>query len=150
VATATSSYASLFILQTNQPAMALGGYQGWDRIVTPSSLARLVANGTVRFFYLPAGGAGTGTFGAQGAGPVGPFARGLPRQAPTVATRLAHTNDDLTTWVHTHCAAVPATAWQTATASAGSASGPTVRGASGGFPGAGGLQLYDCAGTAHK
>ncbi|HLG69365.1 MAG TPA: glycosyltransferase family 39 protein, partial [Chloroflexota bacterium] len=35
VATATTSYASLFILQTNQPAMALGGYQGWDRILTP-------------------------------------------------------------------------------------------------------------------
>jgi 4-amino-4-deoxy-L-arabinose transferase-like glycosyltransferase len=150
VATATSSYASLFILQTNQPAMALGGYQGWDRIVTPSSLAHLVANGTVRFFYLPAAGMGAGALGAQGAGPTGPFARGLPGQATTVATRLAHTNDDLTTWVQTHCAAVPATAWQTATASAGSASGATVRGAPGGFPGAGGLQLYDCAGTAPK
>jgi hypothetical protein len=93
---------------------------------------------------------GAGALGAQGAGPTGPFARGLPGQATTVATRLAHTNDDLTTWVQTHCAAVPATAWQTATASAGSASGATVRGAPGGFPGAGGLQLYDCAGTAHK
>ncbi len=39
VATTTSSYASLFILQTNQPAMALGGYQGWDHILTPAQLA---------------------------------------------------------------------------------------------------------------
>ena len=54
VATATSSYASLFILATNQPVMALGGYQGWDRVVTPTSLAQLVTKGTVRFFYLPA------------------------------------------------------------------------------------------------
>src|SRR2546423_82613 len=135
VATATSSYASLLILQTNQPAMALGGYQGWDRIVTPSNLAHLVANGTVRFFYLPAGGRGAGALGAQGAGPTGPFGRGLPGQATSVATGLAHTNDDVTTWVRTHCAAVRATAWQTATASAGSASGATVRGAPGGFPG---------------
>ena len=63
VATATSSYASLFILQTNQPAMALGGYQGWDRVLTPTSLAKLVADGAVRFFYLQASG---GTFQAQG------------------------------------------------------------------------------------
>jgi hypothetical protein len=32
VATTTSTYASLLILQTGQPIMALGGYQGWDRI----------------------------------------------------------------------------------------------------------------------
>jgi hypothetical protein len=34
VATATSSYASLFILKTGLPVMALGGYQGWDKILT--------------------------------------------------------------------------------------------------------------------
>jgi hypothetical protein len=140
VATATSSYASLFTLRTNQPAMALGGYQGWDRIVIPSELAHLVAKGTVRFFYLPAGAPG-----AQGTGPGGP-----PGQATTVATQLAHANDDLTMWVQTHCAAVPATAWQTATAGRASASGATARDAPREFPGAGGLQLYDCAGTAHK
>ncbi len=53
VATTTSSYASLFILDSGQPAMALGGYQGWDRILSPSQLAQQVADGVVRFFYLP-------------------------------------------------------------------------------------------------
>ena len=40
VATATSSYASLFILQTNQPAMAFGGYQGCPREQEFRELAR--------------------------------------------------------------------------------------------------------------
>ena len=53
VATTSSSYASLFILDSAQPAMALGGYQGWDRILTPPELSQIVANGDVRFFYLP-------------------------------------------------------------------------------------------------
>ena len=40
VATTSSSYASLFILDSAQPAMALGGYQGWDRILTPTEHPR--------------------------------------------------------------------------------------------------------------
>lgn len=81
VATPTSSYASLFILATDQPALALGGYQGWDRIVTPADLGRMVGDGTVRFFYL-SGGATNGA-----------------------------TNADLSQWVQTSCTAVPASAW---------------------------------------
>ena len=53
VATTSSSYASLFILDSGRPAMALGGYQGWDRILTPVNLENIVARGGVRFFYLP-------------------------------------------------------------------------------------------------
>src|SRR5205085_7896190 len=52
VATSTSSYASVFMLATDQPAMALGGYQGWDRILTPLELAQQVTDGVVRFFWL--------------------------------------------------------------------------------------------------
>src|SRR5581483_360587 len=33
VATPTSGYASVFELLSDQPAMALGCYQGWDRIL---------------------------------------------------------------------------------------------------------------------
>jgi hypothetical protein len=53
VATTSSSYASLFILDTGEPAMALGGYHGCDRILAPAQLARMVSDGMVRFFYLP-------------------------------------------------------------------------------------------------
>jgi hypothetical protein len=120
VVTPTSSYASLFILATGKPAMALGGYQGWDRILTPEQLAGLVADGTVRFFYLSGGGALPGGFGGPGG------------QDATA---------DLTVWVRASCTAVPAQAWQ---------SGPTAAGSSGfgrGFA-AQGQQLYDCAAPA--
>ena len=119
VATPTSSYASLFMLATDQPAMALGGYQGWDRILTPERLANLVTQGTVRFFLVGSGG-GPG-FG--GGGPRG------GNQIPGGSSQDA--TGDLTAWVQASCAAVPVTAWQ-----AGDAAG-------GRNPG--GLQLYDCA-----
>jgi hypothetical protein len=90
VATTTSSYASLFILTSDQPALALGGYQGWDRIVTPSQLAQMVQENVVRFFYIPAN-ASRGGFGAS--------------QDATA---------DLTEWVRTSCTAVPASTWQAA------------------------------------
>jgi len=92
VATPTSSYASLFILAGDQPAMALGGYQGWDRILTPAELADIVRDGTVRYFYLN----GVGGFG----GGRGPFGSSLDATA------------DLAAWVRSSCAAVPPEAWQ--------------------------------------
>ena len=54
------------MLATDQPALALGGYQGWDRILTPQGLAALVASGEVRYFYLGAAQAiRSGTAGAS-------------------------------------------------------------------------------------
>jgi 4-amino-4-deoxy-L-arabinose transferase-like glycosyltransferase len=155
VATTTSTYASLFILDTNQPAMALGGYQGWDRIVTPTQLAKLVADGTVRFFYISAAStqqSATGTTGAQGTGTQSTSITGGTRrtggqisgaggggpQSPAADTALANINNDLTTWIQTSCTAVPATKYQTSTA------GTTT----GGNGSTGGLQLYDCARSA--
>lgn len=120
VATPSStSYGDAFILATGRAVMTLGGYQGWDRILTPTGLARLVADGTVHYFYLPANNGGFG---------------GGPGGASTVASSLVRTNDDLTTWVQQRCAAVPTTAWQTSTTTTGSSTG--------------GAQLYDCAGVA--
>jgi len=122
VATPSStSYGDAFILATGRAVMTLGGYQGWDRIVTSTGLARLVANGTVRYFYLPT----NRSAGGFGGGPGGPGG------ASAVASSLAGANDDLTTWVQQRCTAVPTTAWQTATTTTGS--------------GTGGAQLYDCA-----
>jgi 4-amino-4-deoxy-L-arabinose transferase-like glycosyltransferase len=152
VATTTSTYAGLFILDTNQPAMALGGYQGWDRIVTPTQLAKLVADGTVRFFYISATStqqSATRTTGAQGIGTQSTSTTGGTRrtggrisgaggggpQSPAADTALANINNDLTTWIQTSCTAVPATKYQTSTA------GTTT----GGNGSTGGLQLYDCA-----
>lgn len=138
VATTTSTYASLFILDMAQPARALGGYQGWDRVVTPAQLAKLVAAGTVRFFYIPAaatGQASTGFSGTQN----GPGTTNAGR-APTSAngTLLSETNSDLTRWVQTSCTAVPTTKWTTSTMSSATAQG------SGGNAG-NSLTLYDSA-----
>lgn len=39
-----------YILATNYPAMAMGGFSGGDNILTADSLSQLVADGEVRFF----------------------------------------------------------------------------------------------------
>jgi hypothetical protein len=129
VATTSSSYASLFILQSDQPAMALGGYQGWDHILTPQGLAQMVAKNTVRFFYIPAGGGGSRSQGAFG---------NLPGATPTGS---ADATADLTQWVRTNCAAVPTALWQS---TSGSGNG------SFGGRGAGGQALYSCAGLVQR
>ena len=129
VATTTSSYASLFILQTNQPAMALGGYQGWDQILTSSQLAQAVADNTVRYFYIAAGRGGQ--YSRPGSGQITPAGNG---QSTTGASALPGDTDatgPLTQWVTAHCSAVPSADWQTTTGNAAAAGG--------------GLQLYSCA-----
>jgi len=116
VATTTSTYASVFMLATDQPALALGGYQGWDRILTPEQLAALVKAGEVRYFYLSTNAA------------IGGFNNGTANQDATV---------NLTTWVRTNCSTVPTTQWQGTTTGASSV---TQRQST-----TQGLQLYDCA-----
>ncbi len=129
VATTTSSYASLFILQTNQTAMALGGYQGWDRIVTPSQLAKLVANNTVRYFYISAGQS-TGTSAASGGRSSSTTAAADNLLGPGAATTVGSGTDqttDLTQWVRAHCSAVSSSLWSSSSS------------------GNGQMQLYNCA-----
>jgi hypothetical protein len=100
-ATATSSYASVLTLLTDQPVMALGGYQGWDRILDPTQLASIARQGSVRFFLLS----------------------GNTRGRPPGGNSQDATSD-LTGWVQSSCAVVPASTWQGQSGS---------------------LQLYDCA-----
>jgi 4-amino-4-deoxy-L-arabinose transferase-like glycosyltransferase len=125
VGTMTSSYASLFIIDTGQPVMTLGGYQGWDRILTPAELARLVHNGTIRFFLLSQNGRGFG----------GAFSSNLPAG---VNANINTVNDDLSAWITSHCRAVPASTYETSISS-----GASVRrfGLGDQNPGT----LYDCA-----
>ena len=49
VATASTQLAAPIIIETGQPAMAMGGFMGGDPILTPERLAALVAAGEVRF-----------------------------------------------------------------------------------------------------
>jgi 4-amino-4-deoxy-L-arabinose transferase-like glycosyltransferase len=124
VATPTATFASLFMLATDQPALALGGYQGWDRILTPAQLAQQVQAGLVRFFLL---------------------------DAPGTPPRPGAENDqtaDLATWVHAHCAEVPPERWQAYPASAPTASSamppPTAQPSAPATSFAETQRLYDC------
>lgn len=83
LAVASANEADSIILATNQPVMALGGFNGNDPILTTSQLATLVSQGVVRFFLI--NGAGGGGAGGQGS---------------------------LTSWVTQHCTAVASSQWQ--------------------------------------
>jgi 4-amino-4-deoxy-L-arabinose transferase-like glycosyltransferase len=139
VATSTSSYASLFILKTGQPVLTLGGYQGWDKILTRTGIARLVSQGAIRFFLF------SGSGGRQSGTPRG--ARGLFGSAALpsgIDANLNTINDGLMTWVSSHCTAVPSSAYTTV--SRASSTPSAVPGAGGGgFGSQGPGQLYDCA-----
>jgi hypothetical protein len=124
VATPTSSYASLFMLATDQPAMALGGYQGWDRILSPERLAALVHDGVVRYFWM--NGAGPGGFG------------GGPGDGQAIVRSSQDATGDLLAWVRSSCAVVPPEQWQAAD------HGEPDRGETRG------LQVYDCGGLARQ
>ncbi len=66
VAVPSAQEASSIILATNKPVMALGGFTGSDPILTTTSLAALVANGTVHYFLVDGGGGGGFGGGAGG------------------------------------------------------------------------------------
>ena len=51
-ATESSMSASGMIIATGEPVMAMGGFSGSDPAVSTESLARMVDDGTVRFFLL--------------------------------------------------------------------------------------------------
>lgn len=89
VAVMSSNQADSIILATNKPVMAIGGFAGSDPILTTSQLARLVADGTVRYFLISGNGGGPG----------------------------GNSQSALTTWITTHCTAVASSKWQSSTTS---------------------------------
>ena len=115
MATLAAMSAAPYMLASDRPAMALGGFMGGDRIVDPDRLATIVARGDVRFFLLRAPGGARARFGGLFAG----FGAG-------------GVNADLVGWVVANCAAVPRAQW----------SSPARAGGAGAVPG---MLLYDCA-----
>lgn len=124
VATTNASTAEPIILSTNKPVMAMGGFSGSDPILTTTDLQSLIQNGTVRFFLLNSQRAtqdivdrlpegfrdsfgGRGGFGGYGQ------------------------SSALSSWVSSHCSAVPTSDWQ-----------PTIGRST---TATSGSQLYDCA-----
>jgi 4-amino-4-deoxy-L-arabinose transferase-like glycosyltransferase len=146
-ATSNANSASGYIIQTGKPVMALGGFLGSDPILTPTTLAQLVANGTVRYFLLPS---------AQGFRMPSGMLQDVPSSVRNQIEAFGRGGSGgfgpggqasaLTQWVSTNCATVPSSLWQTTSSnqSGASAGGP-------GFgPDNGGQQLYDCASRPSK
>jgi hypothetical protein len=119
VATLNANTAAPFILQ-DEVAVALGGFSGGDQIFTGEEVAQLVANHTVRFFYLP-------TQQSPNNAPVG---NGPQRPA------LQQANSSVAQWVAQNCQVVDSSLWQQAGGQTRQNAGP------GGTP-----QLYDCGGN---
>jgi 4-amino-4-deoxy-L-arabinose transferase-like glycosyltransferase len=56
VAVPSAQTADAIILATNEPVMALGGFNGGDQILTVAQLKALIANGTIHYFLVGGGG----------------------------------------------------------------------------------------------
>ncbi len=95
-ATVDAGTAIPIFLATRAPVMAMGGYSGFDPILTPATLAQRVSGHVVRFFYLPSSNLTTDQ------------AMNLYPQAGSIPP---HFTNALTQWVATHCEAVPLNAW---------------------------------------
>ena len=107
------------LLVTDQPAMALGGYQGWDHVVSVSELQQMIGQGEISYFYLPGQGG---------------FSRG--------GSSLDATSD-LTAWVRQSCAVVPPEVWTGQAQQTNAGGDARGRRQAAGF-GGNGLQLYQC------
>lgn len=96
VATVDADTAVPIIFSTGAPVMALGGYSGYDPILTPKTLAKGVAANEVRSFYLPSSNL-------------------TPQQRHQMYPKVTHTvtqyTNNLTQWVAQHCRAVPPDQW---------------------------------------
>ena len=102
VATVRATDAAPISLATGDAALAMGGYSGYDPILTPASLAAMVRRGEVRFFLLPA--TNLSTVAVQALYPA------------SIATFLTSYTNRLTRWVSQTCAPTPPAAWKTNTA----------------------------------
>lgn len=115
LATTTSNNAAPIIIQTGQLVMALGGFQGNDKILTATQFAQLVKDNTVRYVLLDSGGfGGFGGFGGGG-------------------------SQSVTSWVQQTCKAVNSELW-----SATSTTTTTNNNNFGGFGRGSQATLYDC------
>jgi 4-amino-4-deoxy-L-arabinose transferase-like glycosyltransferase len=102
--------AAPIILDTSQPVMALGGYNGSDNLLTSNQLIHQIDSGTVRFFLLPS----AEDPDAQQLAQMPPAGRQAYRQAYRHAylQALAKTLPEAVGWVITHCEEVPPAQWQ--------------------------------------
>lgn len=90
VATVSSVDADAFVITTNQPVMALGGFAGTDSFMTPTAVQALVTNHTIRFFYLNST---------------------VVRSGVAAHDTVAAKSFPIANWVDQHCSLVPTADW---------------------------------------
>ena len=137
VATANALTAAPFILDTNKSAMALGGFEGFDQILSAQEVASLVQQGTVRFFLLP-------TFAHLQLNNLSPSTlqaiKGILQPASLHGASIMQPG--ISQWVNAHCSLVPRNVAEPGT----SGTNDTVSlGEGNTLP----TQLFDCAPSAH-
>jgi 4-amino-4-deoxy-L-arabinose transferase-like glycosyltransferase len=120
MAVPSSMQGADYVLATGRPVLYLGGFNGNDKVETSADLAKLVADGELRFIYWN----GSGSFGGPGGG----------------------NQSDISSWVTTMCVPV---GFDTTTQNAGAPDGTSGISSvnPGGFaPGGPNMQvsLYDC------
>lgn len=134
VATINASTAAPFILDTGKPALVLGGFNGFDQIMTAQQVATMVRQGSVRFFLLP-------SFAHMSLNNFSPFIRkGLQSfiQEYNSNGRISVMQSDIAHWVAANCTLVPRTVAEPGTSGL---SDTVDLGSSFTLP----TQLFDCA-----
>jgi 4-amino-4-deoxy-L-arabinose transferase-like glycosyltransferase len=124
VAISSAMSASPVILNTDEPIISFGGYNGVDPVFTPDDLADLVDRESVRFFLMPdreaieemrvereANGGAPGPGPNGGPGPGGGPGNGIPQNGSA-------------DWIEENCEKVPQELWQSDPKGGGS---PTAR-----------------------
>jgi hypothetical protein len=131
VAVSSAMSASPIILETEEPVISLGGYNGVDPVFTPDELADLVDGGTVRFFLMPDREAIEEIMAEREADGDGPGSRGGPGPGGGPGSGLPHNGS--AEWIEENCEKAPQNLWQ---------SGP--EGGGGGPQMARARVLFDC------
>jgi 4-amino-4-deoxy-L-arabinose transferase-like glycosyltransferase len=131
VAVSSATSASPIILNTDEPVISLGGYNGVDPVFTPDGLADLVYGGAVRFFLMPDREAIEDMRAQREADGDGPGPRGGP--VPGGGPGSGVPQNGSADWIEENCEKVPQELWQS-----------DPEGERGGPPMARAQALFDC------
>ena len=113
VAVPTATSASMLIINTGKPVMAVGGFAGMDKALTLDSLEKMVKNKEIRYFMvsemdmlaLMGGGSGEMEAPAMPKGIMGSLMGGG-------IADMMNGNKEITDWVKAHGKEVPETQWR--------------------------------------
>ena len=112
VAALASMPIAPIIIETGEPAVALGGFMGMDRALTKDQFVKMVDDGRLRFFLVaPGPGGGGGPPGGPGFGP--PGGPGGPRGMPFPPGGPGGMgNSEIMAWVREHGKVVESKLWK--------------------------------------